>query len=172
MDLNSLTSEQRDILRQRIDSNSVPVTESGCFIWMGCVSNGYGRIRIPNMRVTAYVHRIVCLLSIGYVPEDALICHHCDTRVCCNPAHVYIGSHATNINDAVRRGRHIAGFALIDQHGEKGPAAKLTEDAAAYIQTSTESGASLSNRFGVSPQTICDIRKRRTWRHLNSGRAN
>lgn len=32
--------------------------------------------------------------------------HHCDNPPCCNPRHLYAGTHKDNAQDAVRRGRH------------------------------------------------------------------
>jgi hypothetical protein len=32
-------------------------------------------------------------------------CHHCDNPPCCNPAHLYVGTRAENVGDAVERSR-------------------------------------------------------------------
>jgi len=50
--------------------------------------------------------------------------------------------------------------------GEKAAASKLTEDDVRYIRASSESGAALARKYGVSKVAISAIRRRRTWRHV------
>lgn len=42
---------------------------------------------------------------------------------------------------------------------------KLTKEDGDAIRDSSESGVALARRYGVSPATICDIRKNRSWRN-------
>lgn len=48
-------------------------------------------------------HRVAFFLTHGYWP--AFACHTCDNVVCCNPAHIYDGSYASNTQDKVERFR-------------------------------------------------------------------
>lgn len=48
----------------------------------------------------------------------------------------------------------------------KGVSDKITPDIVRTIRTSTEAGKDLAARYGISPQTITDIRKRRSWAHV------
>lgn len=48
-------------------------------------------------------------------------------------------------------------------HGQRHPHARLTDEQAIEIRSSTERGVDLARRFGVSQQTVCDIRKGRHW---------
>lgn len=50
--------------------------------------------------------------------------------------------------------------------GETQWAAKLTESDVREIRLSILSGKSLAEKFGVTPQAICNIRKRRIWKHI------
>lgn len=73
-----------------------PVTESGCWIWHGPVSQkGYGKIYYgqKNWRV----HRLMYELLIGPIPS-ALVCdHRCRVRCCVNPHHLDLVSDEENI---------------------------------------------------------------------------
>ncbi len=51
-------------------------------------------------------------------------------------------------------------------NGRRGVSEKLTADDVRAIRASTERGKALAARYGVSPQSICDIRKRRSWKHI------
>jgi hypothetical protein len=48
----------------------------------------------------------------------------------------------------------------------KGVSDKITPDIVREIRTSTETHTALGPRFGVTRGTICDIRKRRSWAHI------
>lgn len=48
----------------------------------------------------------------------------------------------------------------------KGVSDKITPDIVREIRTSTETGKALAKKFGITPQTVCDIRKRRSWAHI------
>ena len=45
-------------------------------------------------------------------------------------------------------------------------AAKLSEDIVREIRNSKERGIDLARRYDVTKQTITDIRKRRSWAHV------
>lgn len=49
----------------------------------------------------------------GPIPVGMLACHHCDNPPCCNPAHVFIGTHKDNARDMARKGRARGGKRLI-----------------------------------------------------------
>jgi hypothetical protein len=49
----------------------------------------------------------------------------------------------------------------------RGVSDNITPEIVRTIRTSTERGRVLAKRYGVSEQTICDIRKRRSWKHID-----
>lgn len=55
-----------------------------------------------------------------------------------------------------------------NKRGAKGASrsANLTDADVLTIRASTDAGIDLARRYGVSPQTITDIRKGRSWKHL------
>jgi hypothetical protein len=51
-------------------------------------------------------HRYALELALGRpLDPGKYACHHCDNKVCCNPAHLYEGTAQDNSDDAVTRGR-------------------------------------------------------------------
>lgn len=77
---------------------------TGCWIWMSSLSDrGYGQLTIKNK--TIYAHRFSWELHNGPIPEGLLVCHHCDTPLCVNPDHLFVGTQKDNILDAMRKGR-------------------------------------------------------------------
>jgi hypothetical protein len=52
------------------------------------------------------------------------------------------------------------------QGHRRGKGSKLTEEIVRAIKASTEPGKALAERYGVTPQLITNIRKRRVWKHV------
>lgn len=99
------------VLQNRIIEHSIPVSESGCWIWeKGCNSQGYGALYVNKKMNLA--HRISYEIFIGLIPDGLLVCHKCDIKVCVNPNHLFIGTQKDNMQDHVKKGKHISGMAL------------------------------------------------------------
>lgn len=78
---------------------------TGCWLWsMGMSGEGYGILRNESAEVEK-AHRFSYRTFVGDIPNGRLICHHCDTKLCVNPDHLYAGTPQDNVRDMVRRGR-------------------------------------------------------------------
>lgn len=86
--------------------------EKGCWIWRGLATRcGYGHIYFRGkMRG---VHRVIMHVAsplFDIENSDLLVCHSCDTPLCCNPDHLFTGTRLDNVRDAIRKGRTIRGW--------------------------------------------------------------
>lgn len=101
-----LSAEARNAdIERRLNERSIPVPGPGCWIWIGRTStNGYGRIGIGRNKQYA-AHRVSWEHYRGPIPAGMIVCHKCDTPLCINPNHLFIGTHADNARDRDRKGR-------------------------------------------------------------------
>lgn len=85
--------------------NYMPVTESGCWLWLGgCTKKGYG-YAYTLIRGACKAHRLFYTYYKGPIPDGLFLCHKCDTPLCVNPDHMFVGTARDNINDMYRKGR-------------------------------------------------------------------
>lgn len=84
-------------LPQSFHRNVMPVTESGCWIWLGGVHDkGYGAYsRKPEKPILA--HRFAYLTLKGSIPEPLQLDHLCRVRLCVNPDHLEAVTRRENI---------------------------------------------------------------------------
>lgn len=77
----------------------------GCWLWTGAQHfRGYGAT--TPIRGHTRAHRVSWVLTNGLIPDGAGVLHRCDTPLCVNPAHLYLGSQRQNLADCVARGRY------------------------------------------------------------------
>lgn len=106
--------------------------DNSCWQWQGATAGlGYGQLRIENCNVSA--HRIAWYLEHGDIPDNTLILHHCDNTSCCNPAHLYAGTHSDNLHDAWERGRRTRTLQTKNKHLYP----RIREEAAQGIKPTT-----------------------------------
>jgi hypothetical protein len=122
---------------------------------------GYGRLALTP-RGLFNAPRVAYYLATGKQPGPLCVCHTCDTPACCNPAHLFLGTHTDNMADKVAKGR--AKGRLL--RGVSNGAAKLTEAQVLAIRASTATGTVLATKYSVSEGMISLIKSRKSWKHI------
>lgn len=140
-----------DILRVRLEERSVPITETGCLLWLGSVdTHGYGVFgEYPGER---RAHRIAYRLRYGSIPKGLFVCHKCDVPSCINTDHLFLGTAKDNSVDMVKKGR------------QKTVGRKLNRQQIKEIRESILTLEELRKLYGVTQQAIVDIKAYKTWR--------
>ncbi len=133
-----------------------------CWVWTGpTLPGGYGLSRGPS-RVKTTAHRAAWEWAHGEIPAGLHVCHHCDNRPCCNPAHLFLGTRQENMDDMVRKGRSL--------HGERANNVRLTEEDVRAIRRAwakrEASQGVIGARYGVTQGCVHAIVSRRTWRRV------
>jgi hypothetical protein len=135
-------------------------------------SNGYGAFRLGERQVRA--HRYAYETFVGPIPEGYCICHRCDNRPCCNPAHLFLGTHLDNAHDRERKGRGRYGTIgplppvapLPRARGERHGVAVLTDDLVREARAMYAAGMSqqaIADALGVCSQvTISSVVRHKT----------
>ena len=100
------TTDLRDRLEARLAKGRGP--NGDCWEWTGSrLPAGYGKIGVSGRGrgVTETTHRVAYRLANGAFDESSEVCHRCDNPPCCNPDHLFLGTHADNMSDMAKKGR-------------------------------------------------------------------
>jgi hypothetical protein len=132
-----------------------------CWEWVGRKHKfGYGVIVVDGKSKRA--SRVVWELTNGTIPEGLEVCHKCDNPPCVNPSHLFLGTHADNMKDMVKKGRVNA------LCGENNINAKLTWSQVSEIREVLKSYhhglyRELARKYGVDQKIIHCIRDNKIW---------
>lgn len=134
-----------------------------CWEWdEGRDSYGYGTFRMSGQLEKA--HRMSWCFLESDIPEGMGVLHSCDNPPCVNPAHLFLGTQISNIQDAINKGRGVV------ISGEKNINASLIAEDVVEIRAIYADGLAsqymLSEMFGVCQTTIGSAILRKTWRHI------
>lgn len=118
-----------------------------CHLWTGAVSgNGYGVFGWSSDERAVPAHRAAWRIAKGEIPDGVNVLHRCDTPLCVNTDHHFLGTQADNMADRLAKGRWAGG---------RPP--RLSEEQRDEVRARRASGeglTSLAHAFGVSKGSI------------------
>lgn len=89
------------VLPDRFWDKVEPCPTSGCWHWIAADNGvGYGRFYWSPLSTknASLAHRVSYTEIVGPIPDGKVLDHLCRNRGCCNPAHLEVVTHQTNIN--------------------------------------------------------------------------
>lgn len=150
-----------------------------CIEWAGTRMDrgaGYGIVRIFGRAYLA--HRLAYAIAHGDTPTTSLVCHTCDNPPCCNPDHLFLGTHLDNSLDCLSKGRNHAArgeshychlHPEVMPRGEENGFSYLTVSDVIRIRKLAASGVTykdIGKIVGTTPYNVQSIVYRKTWRHV------
>lgn len=146
-------------------NKTIPVTETGCWIWIGAVTaKGYGFFNKNKKRIKAHRHSF----ELFHQKEIGSMCvlHKCDVPSCVNPEHLFLGTQKDNMLDKKLKGRAHRPF------GESNPSTKLTQEIVDQLRNlaKTLSMKELSMKYPDIPySTMYAVVKDISWKSSSYG---
>lgn len=138
------------------------INENGCWIWTaGKRPNSKGVLypRHHTQLGSIGAHRFSYSIYIESIPKGMMVCHKCDTPLCVNPDHLFLGYHKDNMCDMVNKGRSYRG------QGEFANSSKLTNEQANQIRSMSGSQSDIAKHFGISQATVSQIKRFITYKN-------
>lgn len=143
-----------------------------CWEWQASKNHGgYGHFLFNGRSERA--HRVCHIITKGSIPDGMFVCHHCDNPACVNPRHLYAGTPSDNVQDALKRGRHVSPprneSSVNYRRGERSHLAKLQPDDIITIRKRFDKGEdspTIAKDYGVHYSNIWLIGRRKIWRHI------
>jgi hypothetical protein len=160
----------RSSLLDRFNDKVSPEPNSGCWLWTGGITElGYGVIGLGRREEgTDKAHRVSWRLHRGPIPDGMCVCHRCDTPLCVNPDHLFLGTLGDNMRDCVRKARNY----VPNMRGSRAPWSRLTEEQVSDILTRRLTSLKFAALYGVSGSAIREIWRGKNWKsHEQRGRS-
>ena len=142
-------------------------TKSGCWECVSHKPNKSGYVHIQDNGKMTLVHRLSYIHYKGFPPKGKpCVLHKCDNPLCCNPKHLWAGTHKDNMSDMSKKGRSNGS----PPRGVKNYNAKLKEKEVIEIRMKYKTGRytlnDLAEEYGISNSMVSYIHLNRNWTHI------
>lgn len=143
-----------------------------CWEWQAGFNSakpGYDYGCLYFERRSHLANRVSLSIKIGRrLKKEEHACHTCDNPRCCNPNHIFLGSHLANMRDMYAKGRNRP------TRGEAHPGSKLTEEGVRRIRKLTKLREKynkytlkyFADRYEVDASLVKAVILRRAWKHV------
>lgn len=141
-----------------------------CLHWTGALKpGGYGNAYYGGKMQGA--HRVAFILAHGPIPPDTDVCHSCDKfypvgdityRRCVDESHLFLGTRAVNMRDAVDKGRTRRGSKTKTSLFTEGRVIEFREEFKTYSGTL----AAFSAEHNVNRGTMGSLLYGKSWAHV------
>ncbi len=129
-----------------------------CWLWRGALNTkGYGTFTLSSKHMIM-AHRFAYELWVNKIPKNLCVLHKCDTPICVNPEHLFLGTQRDNVMDMINKRRGII--------GELNGSAKLTEKQVKEIKQLGRCGITqreIAIQFDISPTMVGQILRHKNW---------
>ena len=141
---------------ERIMEKVVKDPISGCWNYTGTLINGYGSINTGKFGPRIFLHREMYKIYKGNIPKGMLVCHKCDNPKCCNPDHLFMGTHKDNMQDMWKKGRKII------PHGEQAYYHKFTTKQIDNIRKDKRPYSVITKEYNITKSHVSYIKNFKT----------
>lgn len=138
---------------------AITANDDLCWEWTGAKnSDGYGNFWRNGVSIKS--HQVAWMYPDYVILDGMEICHSCDNPACCNPKHLFLGSHLENLKDMEAKNRRAK--------GEKITVHKMTRETVIEARSKYENGnftiAALAREYGVAHRTMTCVLRGLTWK--------
>lgn len=138
-----------------------------CWPWPKSFNKGgYGTVR--RDKKLSLTHRAAYRAFHGPIPDGMYVLHECDNPPCCNPHHLFLGTHKDNMDDMDRKGRRSPPRMI---YGEEHHEARLDKNAVLDILARWQAGQSMraiGRHYRVTHEAVRKVVRGETWRHVTN----
>jgi Mor family transcriptional regulator len=139
--------------------------ENGCLEYPTSKNkNGYATTCYKGKPISA--HRFAYILFKKEYNPHLHVLHKCDNPSCCNPDHLFQGTHKDNMNDRDIKGRT---YNLTPKIGEKSHLSRFKDVDIIQIRSLYEKGMTqyeIGKYYNAHQSVISNIVLRKTWKHI------